>query len=82
MKTDIEKEKKLNSALNKLKNLTLQNPTLKSNIQNLDSQKNQLEIEKKELEEKYQNLIIEHQALSQKLEEINNQKIDEKKKRN
>ncbi len=55
MKTDIEKEKKLSFALNKLKNLNLQNPTLKSNLENLNIQKNQLEIEKKQIEEKYQN---------------------------
>ena len=31
MKTDSEKEKKLNLALDKLKNLNLQNPSLKTN---------------------------------------------------
>ena len=56
MKIDSEKEKKLISALNKLKSLNLQNPTLKSNLENLNIQKNQLEIEKKQIEEKYQNL--------------------------
>ena len=50
MKTDSEKEKKLNFALNKLKNLNLENPTLKTNIKNLSTQKNQLEIEKKQIE--------------------------------
>ena len=35
MKTDSEKEKKLSFALNKLKSLNLQNPTLKSNLENL-----------------------------------------------
>ena len=81
MKTDSEKEKKLNLALDKLKSLNLQNPTLKINLENLTAQKNQLEIEKKEIEEKYQNLISEHSVLSQKLKEINNQKKDEKKKK-
>jgi len=33
MKTDSEKEKKLSFALNKLKSLNLQNPTLKSNLE-------------------------------------------------
>ena len=55
MKTDSEKEKKLSFALNKLKSLNLQNPTLKSNLENLNIQKNQLEIEKKQIEDKYQN---------------------------
>ena len=49
MKTDSEKEKKLSFALNKLKSLNLQNPTLKSNLENLNIQKNQLEIEKKQI---------------------------------
>jgi len=80
MKTDSEKEKKLNTALDKLKDLNFENPTLKSNLENLSAQKNQLEIEKKEIEGQYQILMSEHVALSQKLEEINNQKIDEQKK--
>ena len=80
MNSVTEKEKKLNSAINKLKNLILQNPTLKSNLENLNTQKNLLEIEKKAIEEKYQNLITEHHALSQKLKEINNQNVNEKKK--
>jgi len=80
MKTDSEKEKKLSFALNKLKSLNLENPTLASNLENLNSQKNQLEIEKKLIEEKYQNLISEHKALNQKLEDINRQKAVEQKK--
>jgi hypothetical protein len=39
MKTDSEKEKKLSFALNKLKNLNLQNPTLKINLENLNISK-------------------------------------------
>jgi len=66
MKTETEKEKKLSFAINKLKNLKLQNPSLKTNLENLNAQKNQLEIEKKEIEEKYQNLMSEHKALNQK----------------
>ena len=80
MKTHSEKEKKLDLAIDKLKGLNLQNPTLKTNLENLSSQKNQLEIEKKEIEAKYQSLITEHKVLSQKLEEINNQKNVEQKK--
>jgi hypothetical protein len=56
MKTVSEKEKKLSFALNRLKTLDLQNPTLKSNLEKLSMQKNQLEIEKKKIEEKYQKL--------------------------
>ena len=70
MKIDSEKEKKLISALYKLKSLNLQNPTMKNNLENLSSQKNQLEIEKKEIEQKYQNLMNEHCTIKQKLDDI------------
>ena len=58
MNSVIEKEKKLNLALAKLKNLNFKNPNIKKNIENLSSQKNQLEIEKQELEEKYKILLM------------------------
>ena len=75
-----EKEKKLNIVLSKLKNLKLKNPDLQNNIENLNSQKNQLQIEKKELEEKYKLLLIDYNNITQKLEEIESQeKIDQKK---
>ena len=45
-----EKEKKLTLALEELKNLDLTNPVLENSIENLNLQKNQLEIEKNELE--------------------------------
>jgi hypothetical protein len=53
MKTSSEKGKKLSLALSKLKNLNYKNAHLTNGIQNLDDQKNQLEIEKKEIETKY-----------------------------
>ena len=59
-----EKEKKLNDALAELKNLDLGNTTLQNNIENLSSQKNQLEIEKSQLENKYKELMEEHESLS------------------
>ena len=48
MKTQTEKEKKLDTALNKLINLNI-STNLKENLENLENQKNQLEIEKKKL---------------------------------
>ena len=51
-----EKEKKLNIALEDLKNLDLTNPELQNNIENLSAKQNQLEIEKNELESKYEKL--------------------------
>ena len=76
MNSVIEKEKKLNLALTKLKNINLQNPDIKKNIENLSNQKNQLEIEKQELEEKYKTLITDYNNLSKKLDEFQNQETD------
>ncbi len=53
MKTVSEKEKKLDTAINKLTTLNL-NTNLKENLESLDLQKNQLEIEKKEITNKYE----------------------------
>ena len=80
MNSVIEKEKKLNLALAKLKNLNLKNPDVKKNIENLSSQKNQLEIEKQEIEEKYKSLINDYNNLSKKLDEFQIQEKIEKKK--
>ena len=80
MKTSSEKEKKLNLALSKLKNLNLKNPRLVNTLQNLDDQKNQLEIEKKEIETKYGNLIQDYEVLKQKLNKINKNKENQKEK--
>ena len=80
MNSVIEKEKKLNLALTKLKNLNLKNPDIKKNIEDLDIQKNQLEIEKQELEEKYKSLVDDYGNLSKKLDEFeNNEKLEKKK---
>ena len=80
MNSVIEKEKKLNLALTKLKNLNLKNPDIKKNIVDLSSQKNQLEIEKQELEAKLKSLEDDYNILTQKLDEFQNQeKIEQKK---
>ena len=62
-----EKEKKLNIALEELKNLDLTNPELQKNIENLSTKQNQLEIEKTQIEERYKTLLEEHENLSKKL---------------
>ena len=80
MKSVTEKEKKLNLALTKLKNLNLKNPDIKKNIENLNAQKNQLEIEKQELEEKYKTLADDYSYLSKKMDDFRNQEKIEKKK--
>ena len=75
-----EKEKKLNNALDELKNLDLSNPDLQNNIENISSQKTQLEIEKKELQIKYGELQQNYQNLKLKIDELNGQKEIEVKK--
>ena len=80
MNSILEKEKKLNLALTKLKNLNLENPDIKKNIEILGKQKNQLEIEKKELETNYEELQQNYQKLMSKIDELNNQKEVEVKK--
>ena len=80
MNSVIEKEKKLNLALTKLKNLNLKNPDIKKNIENLSAQKNQLEIEKQELEEKYKSLEDDYNNLTKKLDEFQNlEKVEQKR---
>ena len=75
-----EKEKKLNIALEELKNLDLTNPELQKNIENLSTRQNQLEIEKTQIEEKYKTLLEEHENLSKKLEDLKNkEKLEERK---
>ena len=51
-----EKEKKLTSALEKLKNIKIDDAKENELVNELKNKKKQLEIEKTELEEKYQNL--------------------------
>jgi len=80
MKSVIEKEKKLSLALTKLKNLNLKNPDIKKNIENLNAQKNQLEIEKQELEEKYKSLEDDYNNLTKKLDEFQNLEKTEQKR--
>ena len=87
MKTFSEKEEKLNSALEKLKNLNFVNPKLKEHTDYLDNKKNQLEIEKQQLEEKYRILVSDYDEPKQKIKDQNqsqknrelkfNEKIDE-----
>jgi len=66
MNSILEKEKKLNIALAKLKNLNLGDLGIKKNIEILGEQKNQLEIEKSELEKKYKTLVDQRFEILQK----------------
>ena len=83
MNSVFEKEKKLNIALTKLKQLSLENPDIKKNIKSLRLQKNQLEIEKQELEEKYLNLAKDFDDISNKLNELHKyEKVEKEKQSN
>ena len=87
MKTFSEKEKKLNTSLQKLKDLNLVNPSQNKQTEYLKEQKNQLEIEKNQLEIKYNLLMENYQKLKDRLkkqdleqknrEMIFDEKIDE-----
>ena len=74
MKTHSEKEKKLDTALDRLRNLNL-NTNHKENLQNLNYQKNQLEIEKKEITNQYEALLQEHEKIKQELKLYKQKKI-------
>jgi len=74
MKIESEKEKKLDTALNKLITLDL-NTNLKENLESLDLQKNQLEIEKKEITNRYEELVKEHEKIKEELYNYKQQKI-------
>ena len=80
MKFLSEKEKKLNEALTKLKNLNFNDTNTNKDIETLKEQKNQLEIEKKELEKKYLTLVNECDEISRKLDEFRSQEKIEKQK--
>ena len=82
MNSVTEKEKKLNLALTKLKNLNLKNPEIKKDLEDLSAQKNQLEIEKRDLEKKYKSLKEDYNYMSEKLDELQNKEKVEKKKTN
>ena len=80
MKFETEKEKKLDLALTKLKNLSIKNPKLKDNVENLNKQKNQLKIEKEEIEHKYKSLLNDFNVLTDKFDKIQKQKEHENQK--
>ena len=80
MNSITEKEKKLSSVLEKLKNLNFKNPQIDNSIAEFNNKKNQLEIEKKELEDKYNLLKEDYEFLSKKIEEIKDkEKLEERK---
>ena len=79
MESLYNKEKKLETALNKLESLSKSPASYLGEINDLYEEKNQLEIEKREAENKYNQLITEHQDLKKKLKAI--EETTEKNKR-
>ena len=73
------KEKKLETALDKLKSLTENPISLSSGINDLYEEKNQLEIEKRDMEHKYNKLLSEHKSLKVKLNELESETLKNKK---
>ena len=80
MKTVNEKEKKLQDALDKLKNFNFKNSENLNELKLLQNQKNQLEIEKNQLEEKYLNLEFRYKQLKIEIDKVNQLNIKELRK--
>ena len=70
METLYSKEKKLETALSKLKSLSENSLSNLGEINDLYEEKNQLEIEKQAAENKYNQLIEEHENLKSKLKSL------------
>ncbi len=70
METLYNKEKKLETALNRLKSLSENSTGNLGEINDLYEEKNQLEIEKQEAENKFSQLIVEHENLKKKLKNL------------
>ena len=73
MKNYQEKEKNLENALKRLNNVGEQFGGLYNDVSDLKIQKNQLISEKQEIESKYEKLLVEHKALTEHLDKINNE---------
>ena len=75
-----EKEKKLSLALERLKSFKISNQQENGLVADLESKKNQLEIEKEEFKNKYELLKNEHEQLNVKLGEFEKNNFNEKTK--
>ena len=67
MESIYNKEKKLETVLEKLTNLSRSSKSYVGNIDDLYLKKNQLQSEKNEIESKYKQLLLEYNNLKQKL---------------
>ena len=72
MENIYSKEKKLETVLEKLTNLSRSSKSYPDNIDDLYLEKNQLQSEKNEIESKYKQLLLEYKNLKQKLKILEN----------
>ena len=72
MESIYNKEKKLETVLEKLTNLSRSSKSYAGNIDDLYLEKNQLQSEKNEIESKYKQLLLEYNNLKQKLKTLEN----------
>ena len=73
------KEKKLETALNKLESLSKSPTSYLGEINDLYEEKNQLKIEKSEAENKYKQLLAEHNSLKKKLKTLEGETLKNKR---
>ena len=73
------KEKKLETVLNRLENLSKSSTGYLGEINDLFEEKNLLEIEKSEAENKYKQLLLEHSNLKKKLKILEEESSRNKK---
>ena len=81
MESIYNKEKKLETVLEKLTNLSRSSKSYAGNIDDLYLEKNQLQSEKNEIENKYKQLLLEYNNLKQKLKTNNKSKSEKRKHR-
>ena len=79
MESLYNKEKKLETVLNRLESLSKSSTGYQGDLNDLYEEKNQLEIEKSESENKYNQLLLEHNNLKKKLKTLEEQTLRNKK---
>jgi len=79
MESLYNKEKKLETALNKLESLSKSSTSYLGGVNDLYEEKNQLKIEKGEAENKYKQLLAEHNSLKKKLKTLEKETLKNKK---
>ncbi len=78
MESLYNKEKQLETALNRLKNLSKSSTSYAGEINDLYEERNQLKIEKNEAENKYKQLLLEHGNLKKKLKTLEGETLKNK----